>query len=343
MNGARETDRAYLPGTGKGQGAAETGWTATFSPAKDVYGQTLVQLIAEGKPVVVVEADLLRASGGALVQEAYPDRVLQVGIAEQNAVGIGAGLAAGGLIPFVNTFAVTLSRRAADQVWQAVAFNNMNVKLNGMYSGFTAEANGPTHQSLEDLAVMRAFPRMVVLEPADCRELTEAVRAAADHVGPVYLRNVRITLPDVLDPDQPPFEIGKAAVLRPGDDVTILASGIMVQFALQAHDILRAEGLGARVVSLRTIKPLDRELILRCARETRAVVTVEDHGVIGGVGSAVAELLGEAYPTPMRRIGVKDRFGDAGTFQELMAAHEMDVPHIVAAARELAGMRPRLK
>jgi len=254
-------------------------------------------------------------------------------------VGMAAGLANMAMIPFVNTFAVLLSRRSADQVWMAVAFSDMNVKLYGLYSGFTTGTNGPTHQSLEDVAILRSFPNMVIMEPADCKEMREMVRAAAEYVGPVYIRSVRGDLPDINDESEPPFEIGKAAVLRPGDDATIIASGIMVPLALKAHDELAAAGIQARVVNVRTIKPLDEEMVLRCARETGAVVTVENHSIIGGLGGAVAEFLSEAHPTLLRRVGVKDQFGDAGDFDWLIQKYEMDVPHIVAAVEEVSNKR----
>ena len=308
------------------------------SPTKashQVFGESLVQLIKEGKPIVTVEADVMLRSGAGVVWDSYPERVLQVGVAEQNAVGVAAGLADMDWIPFVSTFAVTLSRRAADQVWQSVCFNNANVKLHGMFSGFTAESNGATHQSLEDLAVMRAFPNLVIIEPADCEELRQAVRVAAEHTGPVYIRNIRGMLPVPCDGKQPALEIGKAVMLRPGSDVTIIASGIMVRYALKACDILASEGIGARVVNPRTIDPLDEDMVLCCAEETDAIVTVENHSVRGGLGGAVAEFLGETHPTRIRRIGVRGKFGDSGTLDWLLEAYGMDVAHIVAAAKEL--------
>lgn len=303
--------------------------------ARATYAQALLDLIGAGKPVIVVEADLMKSAGTAPVLEKYPDRLIDVGIAEQNAVGMAAGLADMGMIPFVDTFAVLLSRRCADQVWMAVAFSNKNVKLNGLYSGFTTGTNGPTHQSLEDIAILRSFPNMRILEPADCKELREAVLLAAEIVGPVYIRNVRGDLPPVLDPNEPPFELGKAVTLRPGNDAAIVASGIMVQYALQAADRLAGEGVHARVLNVRSIKPIDEQSIVRAAAETGAVVTVEDHGVTGGLGGAVAEILGEQCPTPMRRIGVRDQFGDAGDFSWLIKKYGMDVPDIVAAVKQV--------
>jgi transketolase len=267
--------------------------------------------------------------------------VINVGVAEQNAVGIAAGMADMGMIPFVDTFAVLLSRRCADQVWMAVAFANQNVKLYGLYSGFTTGTNGPTHQSLEDIAILRSFPNMIVLEPADCKELREAVRAAARHAGPVYIRSVRGDLPPILDPAEPDFEIGRAVMLRPGADATIVAGGIMLRLALEARERLAADGIAVRVVNARTIKPLDENMVLRCARETGAIVTVEDHSVTGGLGSAVAEFLGETLPTPLRRIGVRDQFGDAGDFNWLIQKYGMDAPHIVAAVKEVVARKGR--
>lgn len=322
--------------------ASRRAWSATFSDPKIAYGEALVDLIDEGLPVVVVEADVMIASGGTAVLEAYPERAVQVGIAEQNAVGVAAGLADAGLIPFVNAFGVTLSRRAADQVWQSVAFSEMNVKLNGMYSGFTAEANGATHQALEDIAIMRAFPGMVIMEPADCQELRQAARCAAEYVGPVYLRTSRIEVPDVCEEAQPPFRIGEAVLLRPGDDVTIVAGGIMVQFALRAHDLLAADGIGARVVNPRTIKPLDEQMILRCAKETGAIATVEDHSVIGGLGGGIAEFLSREWPTPLQFVGIQDKFGNSGEFSDLIQAYQMDVPDIVNAVKRVLAAKERI-
>ncbi len=299
------------------------------------YSETLIDMMDRGMPIVLVEADLIKSAGTAPVQARYPDRVIDVGVAEQNAVGIAAGLADMGLIPFVDTFAVLLSRRCADQVWMAVAFMDMNVKLYGLYSGFTTGTNGPTHQSLEDVAVLRSFPNMVILEPADCKEMREAVQAAAEHVGPVYIRSVRGDLPLLNDGLEPPFEIGKAVILRPGSDVTLIAAGVMVPLALEAHTVLASQGIQARVVNARTLKPLDEDMALRCACETGAIVTIEDHSVVGGLGGAIAEFLSEHQPTPLKRIGVRDRFGDAGEFEWLIQKYEMDVPHIVAAAKEV--------
>ena len=309
--------------------------------ARAVYSQALLDLIEAGKPIVSVEADVMKAAGTAPVQERYPDRIVQLGVAEQNAVGVAAGLAEMGWIPFVNVFAVLLGRRAFDQVWMAVAFNEMNVKLHGLYSGFTTATNGPTHQSLEDIAVMRTLPNMVILEPADCNGLREAVFAAANHAGPVYIRNVRGDLPPCVGGDDQPYKIGKAALLRQGDDVSLIASGVMVQIVRQAAEELAKDGIEARVINIRTIKPLDEETVLQAAKETGAIVTVEDHGITGGLGSAVSEFLGETWPTPVKRIGVRDRFGDAGSFEWLIQAYEMDVPHIVAAAKEAMISRDR--
>lgn len=299
------------------------------------YSETLIELLDRGMPIVLVEADLIKSAGTAPVQARYPDRVIDVGVAEQNAVGIAAGLADMGLIPFVDTFSVLLSRRCADQVWMAVAFMDMNVKLYGLYSGFTTGTNGPTHQSLEDVAVLRSFPNMVILEPADCREMREAVQAAAEYIGPVYIRSVRGDLPLLNDEAEPPFEIGKAVLLRQGNDVTLIAAGIMVPLALEAHVLLASQGIQARVVNARTLKPLDEDMVMRCARETGAIVTIENHSVVGGLGGAVAELLSEHQPTPLKRVGVRDQFGDAGEFEWLIQKYEMDVPHIVAAARHV--------
>ena len=303
--------------------------------SRTVYAQTLLEMMEEGKPVVVVEADLMRAAGTAPVFERYPERAFNVGVAEQNGVGVAAGLADMGLIPFFDTFAVLLCRRSVDQVWMAACFNKKNVKLNALESGFTAGTNGVTHQALEDISMLRAIPNIVIVEPADCTELAQAVRAAAEYVGPVYLRNVRSELPVILSEDQPPFRIGQAVMLRPGNDVTIVASGIMAQYALHAADLLTDEGIAARVVNPRTIKPLDDEMILQCARETGAIVTVENHSITGGLGGVIAEFLAENCPTPLKRVGVRNKFGNAGNFAYLIHLYEMDTPYIVAAVKEV--------
>ena len=302
------------------------------------YSGAVGDLISEGRNIVLVEADVMKSAGTLPVRERYPERVIQVGIAEQNAVGVAAGLADMGFIPIVETFAVLIGRRALDQVWMAVAFSGANVKLAGLYSGFTIAENGATHQSLEDLAVLRAIPEIVILEPADPRELVQMVRAAVDHVGPVYLRTVRGSLPDIYE-ELPGFEIGKAIVVASGDDLTILASGVMVQYALTARNLLAEQGVEARVVNPRTIKPIDAETVIRCAEETGCIVTVEDHGVTGGLGSAVAELLGECRPTPMKRVGVRDRFGDSGSFAQLIEKYQMDPPAIAEAALSVLRMK----
>ena len=313
--------------------------SALFSDnTRAAYSGAVGDLIAEGRNIVLVEADVMKAAGTLPVRERYPDRVIQVGIAEQNAVGVAAGLADMGFIPIVETFAVLIGRRALDQVWMAVAFSGANVKLAGLYSGFTTAENGATHQSLEDLSVLRAIPEIVILEPVDPRELVQMVRAAVDHVGPVYLRTVRGSLPVIYE-ELPAFEIGKAVVIAPGDDLAILASGVMVQYALTARNLLAEQGIRARVVNPRTIKPLDDETVLRCAEETGCIVTVEDHGVTGGLGSAVAELLGEQRPTPLRRVGVRDRFGDSGSFAQLIEKYQMDPPAIAEAALSVLSMK----
>lgn len=299
-----------------------------------VFGQTLVELGRKDDRIFVLDADLARSCGTDLFATEFPDRHIQVGLAEQNMIGISAGLAASGKIPFANTFGVFASRRVADQVAISVALNRFNVKICGSNSGLTSSLNGATHQAMEDVAIMRAFAGMVVVDPADTLELAQAVVAIAEYEGPVYLRMARGTVPRCV-PDDHQFALGKAAQLRDGSDVTLVGSGIMTAHVLDAAEVLAADGIRARVLNVSTIKPLDREAILRAAEETGAIVTAENHTVTGGLGSAVCELLADEYPTPVKRIGVQDRPGDTAPLDWLLEKYEMTPTHIAEAARQV--------
>jgi transketolase len=301
---------------------------------RGAYCEALIELVESGKDVVTIEGDVMKAAGTGPFRDRYPERSIQLGIAEQNVTGVAAGLSSVGKIPFVNLFAVHASRRACDQVAVSVAFTKSNVKIVGLYAGLTTAENGPTHQSLEDLAVMRAIPNMTVVVPADTRELKKAVKAIAEHTGPAYLRLVRGDMPILYDGEYE-FRLGKSVVFREGKDLSIIGAGILLSRALKAYDVLLKDGISARVINMHTIKPVDREAIIECAKDTGAILTVENHSIIGGLGSAVAEVTAEHYPVRVSRIGVRDIFGETGSFDWLLKHFGMDVDVIVHAAKEL--------
>ena len=300
----------------------------------EAYGKTLVELGEENEDIVVLEADLMKASGTKVFQERFPDRLFQVGVAEQNMTGIAAGLAASGKIPFANTFAVFATKRACDQVSISVAYPRLNVKIGGTYSGLSV-AYGATHQSVEDIAIMRSMPNMVVIAPADTIELSKAVREIARYDGPVYLRMVRGKMPRIFD-DGHKFKIGKASILRDGGAATIISTGVMTSKAINAADILKSEGIKVRVINMPTIKPIDEEAIVNAARDTGAIVTVENHNVIGGLGSAVCEVVCKNCCVPVRRVGINDKFGYTGPFDWSLKYFKFDVPDIVNAVKDIS-------
>jgi len=304
---------------------------------REAYGEALAQLGEEIKDIVVLDADLSGSTKTSVFAKKFPDRFFNVGIAEQNLMGTAAGFATCGKIPFASTFAVFATGRAFDQIRTSICYPKLNVKIAATHGGITVGEDGATHQSLEDLAVMRALPNMTVICPADGVETKKAVRAAALHKGPVYIRLGRMAVETIFDEDCE-FEIGKGKVLREGTDVAIIATGIMVAEALKAADILERDGINAMVVNIHTLKPIDEDLIIRAA-ECGAIVTAEEHSIIGGLGSAVAEVLAEKKPTPMRRIGVKDKFGMSGKPQELLKLYNLTAEDIVNAAKELKGYR----
>jgi transketolase len=302
---------------------------------REALGETLIELAAEGRDdIVVLDADLAKATTTVKFAAKYPERFFDVGIAEQNLIGTAAGLAVGGKTPFASTFAVFATGRAYDQIRNSVCYANLPVKIAATHAGVTVGPDGGSHQMLEDIALMRVLPNMTVLVPADYRSAKAAIRAAADSPGPVYIRLGRPAVPVLYDEDFV-FEIGEAHVLREGSDVALLACGHMVEQALAAADALAAEGVAATVVDVPTIKPLDEETILTWACETKAIVTCEEHSVIGGLGSAVAELLGETVAVVMERIGVHDVFGTSGEAGELLEHFGLTAPHIAAAAKRV--------
>jgi len=299
---------------------------------RDAYGKALVKLGAMDPRIVVLDADLSKSTKTADFMKRYPDRFFNVGIAEQNMMGIAAGLAAAGKIPFASTFAVFAAGRAFEQVRNSIAYTCLNVKIAATHAGLTVGEDGASHQAIADLAAMRALPNMTVIVPADGVETEQAVFAAAGSEGPCYIRLGRPALPVLFDSGYR-FRVGRAAVMRPGYDATVIACGIMVAEALRAAGELEAEGLSVRVINMSTIKPLDREAVVAAARETGAVVTAEEHTIIGGLGSAVAETLVETVPVPMERVGIKDVFGESGQPSELLEKYGLTANNIKEAVR----------
>ena len=301
---------------------------------RDAYGETLAELGAENGDIVVLDADLSGSTKTSLFAKKFPGRFFNMGIAEANMVGTAAGLAAAGKVPFLSTFAIFAVGRAWEQVRQSVAYPKANVKVVATHGGITVGEDGGSHQSVEDVAIMRAVPNMTVIVPADGVETRGAIRAAAAAKGPFYIRLGRNKVPTVFPADHV-FEIGKGSMLRPGTDLTFVTTGLMTAVALAAADLLAGEGHSARVVHIGTIKPLDEEILLAAARETGAIVTAEEHSIIGGLGGAVAELLSEKCPVPVRRVGINDRFGTSGKAEELLKYFGLTAENLAEAAREV--------
>ena len=295
---------------------------------RDAYGEVLKELGGENPDIVVLDADLSSSTKTQVFAKAYPDRFFNTGIAEANMMGVAAGLAAAGKIPFASTFAVFGAGRAYEQIRNSICYPKLNVKIAVTHSGLTVGEDGATHQCNEDIALMRTIPGMVVISPADDVEARAAVFAAYEHQGPVYMRFGRLAVPVINDNPDYKFEIGKGIVLREGKDVTIVATGLEVSESLAAAEKLAADGIDAKVINIHTIKPIDEELIVAAAKETGKVVTVEEHSVIGGLGSAVCDVLSEKLPTPVLKIGVMDTFGESGPAVELIKKYGLDADSI---------------
>jgi transketolase len=302
------------------------------------YGETLARLGDVNPSVVVLDADLSASTRTAGFARRHPERFIQMGIAEQDMIGTAAGLAASGKIAFASTFAVFASGRAYDQVRNAVCYSKLNVKICATHAGLTVGEDGASHQSVEDIALMRAVPNMTVIVPSDAVQTAWAVNAAAMLDGPVYMRLGRAPVPVIYGEGQE-FALGKAQTLRAGNDVTIIACGIMVSKALAAAGALAEQGIGARVLDMHTIKPLDLDAVLTAAVETGAIVTAEEHSIVGGLGGAVCEAVCELHPAPVVRVGVRDQFGKSGKPDELLAAYGLTVDDIVGAARRAISMK----
>lgn len=283
---------------------------------REAFAKTLVKLGEKNPDILVLDADLATSTKVSYFKERFPERFIAVGIAEQNMIGIAAGLSTLGFIPFATTLACFASRRVCDQVMISVAYPRLNVKIVGAYVGLFVGKNGATHQALEDIAIMRSIANMVVIEPVDGLETKEVVKFASEYDGPMYLRIGRDPMPSIVPPDYR-FHLGKGLVLREGKDVTLISSGTLLEDTLTAASLIEKEGIEARVINMSSLKPVDEELIMKAAEETGRIVTVENHNIIGGLGSAVAEVTSEKMPAKLKRLGVRDVFGKSGTNEEM--------------------------
>lgn len=301
---------------------------------RESYGATLVELGKERDDIVVLEADLSKATKSEMFAKAFPDRFINVGIAEQNMVGMAAGLASTGKVPFTTTFAVFAAGRAFEVIRNSVCYPKANVKIAATHAGITVGPDGGSHQAIEDIALMCSLPNMVVLSPADDIEACKCVKAAAEIDGPVYLRFGRIPLDDIYT-DEYEFEIGKGSELVKGNDVAIISTGIMVHKALKAASELKEEGINARVINMATIKPIDDEIIIKAAKETKGIVTVEEHSIIGGLGDRVSAVVCENAPTVVKKIGIKDVFGESGNPDDLLEKHGLTIENIKETVKNI--------
>jgi transketolase len=314
--------------------------TLKTQATRDAYGEALVELGNKNKKIVVLDADLSKSTKTCQFAARFPERFFNMGIAEADMMGTAAGFAVSGYIPFASTFAVFATGRAYDQIRNSIAYPHVNVKIAATHAGLTVGEDGASHQSLEDLALMRVLPNMTVLVPADGWETTKVMAAALKVKGPVYVRLGRPKVPFVTG-KKTPFEIGRGEILREGKDVTIIACGIMVAQALEAASLLEKKGVDARVVNMASLKPLDEDLLVTCAKDTGALVTAEEHSILGGLGGAVAECVGSRYPVPVIRIGVRDTFGESGEPGELLKKYGLSPRDIVDAVGEALSKKRR--
>lgn len=298
---------------------------------REAYGAALAEFGCNEK-IVVLDADLSKSTKTEVFQKAYPERFINCGIAEGNMMAVAAGMASCGKIVFASSFAMFAAGRAFEQVRNSIGYPNLNVKIGATHAGISVGEDGATHQCLEDIGIMRTIPNMVILNPADATEARLAVKAAINHEGPVYLRFGRLAVPTIFGDDYK-FEIGKGVQLAEGKDVTIVATGLMIPYALEAKTALAEMGIDARVINIHTIKPIDRDIIIKAAKETGAIVTAEEHNIIGGLGSAVAEVLAEGCPVPMARVGTQDTFGRSGVPAKLFEIYGLDTKTIVEKAK----------
>lgn len=302
---------------------------------RDAYGKALVELGEKNKDIVVMDADLSKSTKTADFSKKYPERFFNMGIAEADMMATAAGFATCGKVPFASTFAIFAAGRAYEQIRNSICYPKLNVKVAATHAGLTVGEDGASHQAIEDLSLMRSIPNMVVISPADAVETRAAVLAAAEYKGPVYIRLGRLNVPVLYDKDNFQFAIGKAITLKDGKDITIIATGIMVAKALEAAEALKSQGVDARVIDIHTLKPIDKDAIIKASKETGAIITAEEHNIIGGLGSAVAEVLSEESPCLMKRIGVNDTFGQSGQPEELMKLYNLTSERIADEAKKL--------
>ena len=303
------------------------------------FGEALSEMAETRSDIIVLDADLAAATNTAIFKKAHPDRFFDCGIAEANMVGVAAGLAACGKTPVAASFAMFATGRAFEQIRNSVAYPNLNVKIAGSHAGISTGEDGATHQCLEDIGIMRTIPGMVVLNPADHWEMKAATKAAIEYQGPVYIRLGRLAVDSFNDPETYEFELGKGITLRDGADITVIATGLCVLESLKAVDELRKEGKSVRLINIHTIKPIDRELVIKAAKETGRIITVEEHNVIGGLGDAVCEVTSAECPVPVRRIGVYDQFGYSGPAKELLDIFGLTAPNIKEVILEELGKK----
>jgi transketolase len=305
---------------------------------REAYGNALAEFGADPR-IVVLDADLSKSTKTDTFKKKYPERFFNMGIAEGNMMSTAAGLASCGKIVFASTFAIFAAERACEQIRNSAAYPRLNVKVGATHAGISVGEDGASHQCIEDIAIMRSIPNMVVISPADALETKYAVKAAIEHNGPVYLRLGRLGVPALYEESTYKYELGKGVTVADGSDVTIVATGLMVHIAVEARELLAREGIQARIIDIHTIKPIDRELIVKAARETGAFVTAEEHNVVGGLGSAVAEVLVENYPTPLKMVGIQDKFGKSGKPDALMKLYGLTAENIVLKAKEAIKMK----
>ncbi len=305
---------------------------------REAYGDALAEFGTKYDKLVVLDADLAEATKTGKFKKVFPERFFDCGIAEGNMVTVAAGLATAGMIPFASTFAMFAAGRAFEQIRNAVGYPHLNVKIGATHAGITVGEDGATHQCLEDIGTMRTIPGMTIISPADAVEARAAVEAAILHDGPCYLRFGRLAVPVITDADAK-FELGKGVLKADGKDVTIIATGIMVAMALEAKELLKAEGIDARVINIHTIKPIDKDIIIKAAKETGAIVTAEEHNIIGGLGSAVSEVVCENAPVPVVRVGVNDTFGRSGKVPALLEMYGLTPANIAAQAKKAISLK----
>ena len=301
---------------------------------RQAYGEALVELGKINKDIVVLDADLTKSTKTSMFQKEFPDRHFNVGIAEADLMGTAAGFATCGKIPFASTFAMFAAGRAFEQIRNTIAYPKLNVKIAPTHAGISVGEDGGSHESIEDIALMRSIPGMIVLSPADAVETKKMIFAAAEYEGPVYIRMGRLDVETIFDEENYDFQIGIANTVREGNDVTIAATGLMTYEAIKAADILAQEGISVRVINVGTIKPLDGETILKAAQETKFIITAEEHSVIGGLGSAVSEFLSEVYPAKVKKLGIYDKFGQSGKANELLEKYELTAAKLVSMVKE---------